>query len=88
VMLAAAGMSSKDIAERLYLSIRTVNNHLQHAYTKLGISSRAGLANALGSNSRRPSRSPWCSRLSSALARSSRPWPPGSTRSCSGGTRR
>ncbi len=51
VMLAAAGVSSKDIAERLYLSIRTVNNHLQHAYTKLGISSRAGLANALGSNS-------------------------------------
>jgi DNA-binding CsgD family transcriptional regulator len=50
-LLAATGMSSKDIAERLYLSVRTVNNHLQHAYTKLGVGSRAGLARALGSNS-------------------------------------
>ncbi len=48
VMLAVTGMSSKDIAERLFLSVRTVNNHLQHAYTKLGVSSRAGLAQALG----------------------------------------
>jgi DNA-binding CsgD family transcriptional regulator len=47
-MLAAAGMASKDIAERLYLSIRTVNNHLQHVYTKLGVGSRAELAQALG----------------------------------------
>ena len=49
-MLAAEGMSSKDIAERLYLSVRTVDNHLQHAYAKLGVSSRAGLAQALGSD--------------------------------------
>jgi DNA-binding CsgD family transcriptional regulator len=51
VILAAEGMTSKDIAERLYLSVRTVNNHLQHAYAKLGISSRAGLAQALRSGS-------------------------------------
>jgi len=51
VMLAAEGMTSKDIADRLFLSVRTVNNHLQHAYTKLGVSSRAGLAKALGSTS-------------------------------------
>jgi len=51
VTLAATGMASKDIAERLYLSVRTVNNHLQHAYAKLGVSSRADLAQALGSNS-------------------------------------
>jgi len=50
VMLAATGMASKDIADRLFLSVRTVNNHLQHAYTKLGVSSRADLAHALGSN--------------------------------------
>jgi len=49
VMLAAQGLTSKDIAERLYLSVRTVNNHLQHAYTKLGVNGRAGLAQALGS---------------------------------------
>jgi DNA-binding CsgD family transcriptional regulator len=50
-MLAAAGIASKDIAERLYLSVRTVNNHLQHAYTKLGVNGRADLAEALGSTS-------------------------------------
>jgi len=50
VMLAAKGMASKDIAERLFLSVRTVSNHLQHAYIKLGVSSRAGLAQALGSS--------------------------------------
>src|SRR5215470_17149984 len=49
VLLAATGMASKDIADRLYLSVRTVNNHLQHAYAKLGVTSRAGLAQALGS---------------------------------------
>jgi DNA-binding CsgD family transcriptional regulator len=49
VMLAAKGMASKDIADRLYLSVRTVNNHLQHAYAKLGVAGRAGLAKALGS---------------------------------------
>jgi DNA-binding CsgD family transcriptional regulator len=49
VLLAATGMASKDIAERLYLSVRTVNNHLQHAYAKLGVTSRAGLSQALGS---------------------------------------
>ena len=47
-MLAAEGMTSKDIAERLYLSVRTVDNHLQHAYAKLGVSNRAELARVLG----------------------------------------
>jgi len=47
-MLAASGLASKDIAERLYLSVRTVNNHLQHVYTKLGVTSRAELTRALG----------------------------------------
>lgn len=50
-ILAAAGIASKDIADRLFLSVRTVNNHLQHVYTKLGVSSRADLAEALGGSS-------------------------------------
>jgi DNA-binding CsgD family transcriptional regulator len=45
--LAGAGLSSKEIAARLYLSLRTVNNHLQRVYTKLGVSSRSDLARAL-----------------------------------------
>ncbi len=40
-------MASKEIAERLFLSVRTVNNHLQRVYTKLGVSSRAELAETL-----------------------------------------
>ena len=48
-MLAANGITSNDIAERLFLSVRTVSNHLQHAYAKLGVTSRAALAQALGS---------------------------------------
>jgi DNA-binding CsgD family transcriptional regulator/tetratricopeptide (TPR) repeat protein len=38
--LASEGHSSKEIAQRLYLSVRTVDNHLQSVYTKLGISGR------------------------------------------------
>ena len=45
--LAAAGRSSKEIADTMYLSPRTVENHLQRAYIKLGITDRAALAKAL-----------------------------------------
>ena len=50
--LAAQGESSKDIAARLYLSVRTVNNHLQSAYAKLGLSGRRQLAGALSIDGR------------------------------------
>ena len=42
-LLAAAGHPSRAIAERLYLSVRTVDNHLARIYDKLGVSSRADL---------------------------------------------
>jgi ATP/maltotriose-dependent transcriptional regulator MalT len=45
--LAADGMASREIAERLFLSVRTVDNHLHRAYYKLGVSSRSELASAL-----------------------------------------
>jgi DNA-binding CsgD family transcriptional regulator/tetratricopeptide (TPR) repeat protein len=44
--LAAVGHSSQAIAERLYVSVRTVDNHLSHAYLKLGITRRAELRHA------------------------------------------
>jgi len=45
--LAASGLSNKQIAEQLYLSHRTVANHLHRVFPKLGIASRAGLRDAL-----------------------------------------
>ena len=38
------GMSNREIADELVLSVRTVENHLQHAYSKLGVSGRSELA--------------------------------------------
>jgi DNA-binding CsgD family transcriptional regulator len=46
-LLAARGLTSPEIARQLVCSVRTVDNHLAHAYTKLGISSRDGLATRL-----------------------------------------
>jgi len=45
--LAAGGHASKAIAQQLGLSVRTVSNHLQNAYLKLGISGRDDLVEAL-----------------------------------------
>jgi DNA-binding CsgD family transcriptional regulator/tetratricopeptide (TPR) repeat protein len=46
-MLAATGLTNKEIAKRVYLSDRTVSAHLYHVYPKLGITSRAALRDAL-----------------------------------------
>ncbi|WP_433239931.1 LuxR C-terminal-related transcriptional regulator [Streptosporangium sp. CA-135522] len=43
VSLAAGGLSNRQIAEQLTLSIRTVANHLYGAYSRLGSGDRAGL---------------------------------------------
>jgi hypothetical protein len=45
--LAADGMSNKEIAQTLFITIKTVEVHLSRAYRKLGISSRAQLDQAL-----------------------------------------
>lgn len=47
-VLAAAGLASKVIAERRFLSTRTVDNHVARIYAKLGVASRADLPAALG----------------------------------------
>ena len=44
VMLAARGLSNREIAVRLFLSHRTVGYHLYKAYPKLDVSARAQLA--------------------------------------------
>jgi DNA-binding CsgD family transcriptional regulator len=46
-LLAAAGSSSRQIADRLVISVRTVDNHLQNAYRKLGVTRRQDLARVL-----------------------------------------
>jgi DNA-binding NarL/FixJ family response regulator len=45
--LAAAGLSNREIGERLYLSHRTVGSHLYRIFPKLGVTARAELRVAL-----------------------------------------
>jgi DNA-binding CsgD family transcriptional regulator len=45
--LAASGLSNRDIAERAFLSVKTVEATLTRVYRKLGARSRASLARAL-----------------------------------------
>ncbi|MEV4754627.1 LuxR C-terminal-related transcriptional regulator [Micromonospora sp. NPDC049559] len=45
--LAAKGIPSRHIAEQLYISPRTVENHLQRVYSKLGVAGRSELLPAL-----------------------------------------
>jgi DNA-binding CsgD family transcriptional regulator len=42
--LAAAGRTNREIADALFMSVRTVEGHLSHAYAKLGVRSRTELA--------------------------------------------
>jgi HD-GYP domain-containing protein (c-di-GMP phosphodiesterase class II) len=42
--LVAAGCSNPEIAERLHISRRTAEHHVQHIYSKIGVSTRPGAA--------------------------------------------
>jgi DNA-binding CsgD family transcriptional regulator len=42
--LLAQGRSNKEIASALGISAKTVGNHVEHVYTKLGVTNRAGAA--------------------------------------------
>jgi len=42
--LVAEGLSNREIAERLFISVRTAENHVSHVLVKLGLRSRSQLA--------------------------------------------
>ncbi|WP_344283197.1 response regulator transcription factor, partial [Actinomadura napierensis] len=46
-LLVAEGLGNQQIAERLYLSVRTVETHLSRVFAKIGVSSRVGVATAM-----------------------------------------
>jgi DNA-binding CsgD family transcriptional regulator len=48
VRLATEGATNREIAQALYVTLKTVEGHLARAYDKLGISGRGELAAALG----------------------------------------
>jgi DNA-binding NarL/FixJ family response regulator len=42
--LAARGLTTQQIADRLYISAKTADHHIQHIYGKIGASTRAAAA--------------------------------------------
>ncbi|OBG29368.1 LuxR C-terminal-related transcriptional regulator [Mycobacterium sp. 852002-51057_SCH5723018] len=48
VMLVVAGLSNRQIADRLVISVRTVEGHLYRIFTKLGINTRDQLVHLIG----------------------------------------
>ncbi len=50
-LLAATGLTNRQIATQLYMSPRTVSAHLYRIFPKLGITSRAALRDALSATS-------------------------------------
>ena len=52
--LAASGLSNRAVAQALFVTTKTVETHLRHAFQKLGVRSRDELAVALGGPDERP----------------------------------
>ena len=42
--LAARGLTTKAIADELFISPKTAGHHIQHVYSKIGVSTRAAAA--------------------------------------------
>jgi DNA-binding CsgD family transcriptional regulator len=49
--LAASGLTNRQLAEALFVTVKTVETHLAHAYQKLGIRSRTELTRLIGESS-------------------------------------
>ncbi|GFG95649.1 hypothetical protein MTIM_15280 [Mycobacterium timonense] len=47
MLLVAAGLSNRQIADRLVISVRTVEGHLYRLFTKLGVNHRDQLVQLL-----------------------------------------
>jgi DNA-binding CsgD family transcriptional regulator len=52
--LAASGLSNREVAQALFVTTKTVETHLRHAFQKLDVSGRGQLAAALGGDDERP----------------------------------
>jgi DNA-binding CsgD family transcriptional regulator len=52
--MAATGMTNREIAQALFVTIKAVALHLTRVYEKLGIPGRLQLASALASQDRQP----------------------------------
>ena len=50
--MAASGMTNRQIAQDLFLTVKTIETHLSAAYDKLGIRSRQQLGDALAGDGR------------------------------------
>ncbi|MEO8071043.1 MAG: HD domain-containing phosphohydrolase [Acidobacteriota bacterium] len=42
--LASRGLTTKEVADRLFISAKTTDHHIQHIYNKIGVSTRAAAA--------------------------------------------